>query len=68
MISISEISRLDEKRKRLRKQTYVKLHEQISKKIRQSVELGQKYVFVQIPFVCNGISTLRQDESNTLFD
>ena len=49
MIRISEISRLDEKRKRLRKQTYVKLHEQISKKIRQSVELGQKYVFVQIP-------------------
>ena len=49
MISIDDISRLTEKRNRLRKETYVKLYEQISKKIRQSVELGHKYVFVQIP-------------------
>jgi len=49
MISIDEISRIAEKRKRLKKETYIKLHEQISKKIRQSVELGHKYVFVQIP-------------------
>ena len=34
---------------RLRKETYVKIYEQISKKIRQSVELSHKHVFVQIP-------------------
>tara|TARA_X000000368_G_scaffold60599_1_gene42740 strand:- start:11484 stop:11879 length:396 start_codon:yes stop_codon:yes gene_type:complete len=49
MISVDDISRIAEKRNRLRKETYVKLYEQISKKIRQSVELGHKYVFVQIP-------------------
>ena len=49
MITIDEISKIADKRKRLKKETYVKLYEQISKKIRQSVELGNKYVFVQIP-------------------
>ena len=49
MISIDEISRLAEKRNRLKKETYTKLYEQLSKKIRQSVEMGQKYLFVQIP-------------------
>jgi hypothetical protein len=49
MISIDEISRITEKRNKLRKETYVKIYEQITKKIRQSVELGHKHVFVQIP-------------------
>lgn len=49
MISIDEISRITEKRNRLRKETYIKIHEQISKKIRQSVDLGHKYIFCQIP-------------------
>tara|TARA_B100001250_G_C19743284_1_gene764059 strand:+ start:392 stop:775 length:384 start_codon:yes stop_codon:yes gene_type:complete len=49
MISINEISKIADKRKRLKKETYIKMYEQISKKIRQSVELGHKYVFVQVP-------------------
>ncbi|BCV07089.1 MAG: hypothetical protein Ct9H90mV1_0550 [Prasinovirus sp.] len=49
MISVDDISRISEKRNRLRKETYVKIYEQISKKIRQSVELSHKHVFVQIP-------------------
>jgi hypothetical protein len=49
MISIDEISRIAEKRNRLKKETYIKIHEQISKKIRQSVDLGHKYLFCQIP-------------------
>jgi hypothetical protein len=49
MISIDEISRITEKRNRLKKETYVKIYEQVSKKIRQSVELGHKYLFCQIP-------------------
>tara|TARA_B100001113_G_scaffold131674_1_gene107680 strand:- start:717 stop:1106 length:390 start_codon:yes stop_codon:yes gene_type:complete len=49
MISIDEITRISEKRNRLRKETYIKIHEQISKKIRQSVDLGHKYIFCQIP-------------------
>ena len=48
MISIDDISRITEKRNKLKKETYVKIYEQITKKIRQSVDLGHKYVFVQI--------------------
>ena len=40
MISVDDISRIAEKRNRLRKETYVKLYDNISKKIRESVELG----------------------------
>ena len=49
MISIDEITRIAEKRNHLKKETYAKIYEQISKKIRQSVELGHKYLFCQIP-------------------
>lgn len=49
MISIDEISRITEKRNKLKKETYIKIYEQISKKIRQSVDLGHKYIFCQIP-------------------
>jgi len=49
MISIDDISRITEKRNKHKKETYVKIYEQITKKIRQSVDLGHKYVFVQIP-------------------
>jgi len=49
MISIDDISRITEKRNKLKKETYVKIYEQITKKIRQSVDLVHKYVFVQIP-------------------
>jgi len=49
MISVDEISRLTEKKNRLRKETYVKLYEQASRKIRQSVDFGGKYAIFQIP-------------------
>jgi hypothetical protein len=49
MISIDEISRITEKRNKLKKETYIKIYDQISKKIRQSVDLGHKYIFCQIP-------------------
>ena len=49
MISIDEITRIAEKRNQLKKETYTKIYEQISKKIRQSVDLGHKYLFCQIP-------------------
>ena len=49
MISIDELSRITEKRNKLKKETYIKIYEQISKKIRQSVDLGHKYMFCQIP-------------------
>ena len=49
MISVDEISRLSEKKNKLKKETYIKLYEQVSRKIRQSVDFGQKFTAVQIP-------------------
>lgn len=49
MISVDEITRLTEKKNRLKKETYVKLYEQASRKIRQSVEFGAKYTVFLVP-------------------
>lgn len=49
MISVDEISRMTEKKNKLRKETYIKIYEQVSKKIRQTVEHGNKQLFVEIP-------------------
>lgn len=49
MISVDEISRLTVKKNKLKKETYVKLYEQVSRKIRNSVDFGQKYAIAQIP-------------------
>lgn len=49
MISVDEISKITEKRNKLRKETYIKIYEQISKKIRQTVEFGNKHLFIVIP-------------------
>ena len=49
MISIDDISKIAEKRNKLKKETYTKIYEQITKKIRQSVDMGNKYMFAQIP-------------------
>jgi hypothetical protein len=49
MISVNEISKIAEKRNKLRKETYVKIYEQVSKKVRQSAEFGNKFLLVSIP-------------------
>lgn len=49
MISVNEISKIAEKRNKLRKETYVKIYEQISKKVRQSAEFGNKFLLASIP-------------------
>jgi hypothetical protein len=49
MISVDEISRLTEKKNRLKKETYVKLYEHVSRKIRHSVDFGAKSTLFQVP-------------------
>jgi len=49
MISVDEISRLTDKRNRMTKDTYMKLYEQISRKIRRAVEAREKRIFAEIP-------------------
>ena len=54
MISVDEISRMTEKKNRLKKETYVKLYEQASRKIRRTVDFGGKYVIFQVPSILLG--------------
>lgn len=49
MISINDVSKIDEKRKQIRKEIYTKIYEQFSRKIKQSVELGNKQIFLTVP-------------------
>jgi len=49
MISINDITKIDEKRKQLKKEIYTKIYEQFSRKIKQSVELGCKQIFLIVP-------------------
>jgi hypothetical protein len=49
MISVDEINKITDKRNKLRKETYVKIYEQVSKKIRQTVVFGNKHLFITIP-------------------
>lgn len=54
MISVDEISRMTEKKNRIKKETYVKLYEQASRKIRRTVDFGGKYVIFQVPSILLG--------------
>ena len=40
---------MDQKRKEIKKELYIKLYEQLSRKIRQAVEFSQKQVFLTVP-------------------
>jgi hypothetical protein len=49
MISIDDVTKIDVKRKQLRKEIYIKIYEQFSSKIKQSVEYGHKQIFLTVP-------------------
>ena len=57
MISINDITKIDEKRKQIRKEIYTRVYEQFSRKIKQSVELGHKQVFLTVPTFVIGYPT-----------
>lgn len=54
-ISINEIHKIEDNRKKIKKETYKKIYDQVSKKIKNAVELGQKNVFVRIPTFILGL-------------
>ena len=54
MISIDDVNKIDEKRKQIRKEIYKKIYEQFSSKIRQTVELGHKQIFLTVPHFLMG--------------
>lgn len=57
MISINDVTKIDNKRKQIRKEIYTRIYEQFSRKIKQCVELGQKQVFLTVPSFVVGYPT-----------
>ena len=57
MISINDVTKIDEKRKQIKKEIYTRVYEQFSRKIKQSVELGHKQVFLTVPSFVIGYPT-----------
>ena len=49
MLSINDVTKIDEKRKQIKKEIYKKIYEQFSGKIKQSVVLGHKQIFLTVP-------------------
>lgn len=49
MISINDVTKIDERRKQIKKEIYKKIYEQFSRKIKKSVEFGNKQIFLTIP-------------------
>ena len=57
MISINDVTKIDEKRKQIKKEIYTRIYEQFSRKIKQCVELGHKQVFLTVPAFVIGCPT-----------
>ena len=57
MLSINDITKIDDKRKQIKKEIYKRIYEQFSRKIKQCVELGHKQVFLIIPSFVVGYPT-----------
>ena len=54
MLRINDVFKIDERRKQIRKDIYRKIYEQFSGKIKQSVELGHKQLFLTVPLFLIG--------------
>ena len=63
MLSINDVTKIDEKRKRIKKEIYTKIYEQFSSKIKQSVELGCKQIFLTIPNFLVGYPTFDRGQA-----
>ena len=57
MLRASDIEKITDRRREVRKDTYTKLYEQFSRKIRQTVEFGQNQVFLTVPGFVLGYPT-----------
>ena len=57
MLSINDVAKIDEKRKQIKKEIYTKIYEQFSRKIKQSVEMGNKQIFLTVPAFVVGCPT-----------
>ncbi len=57
MLTIDEIHKIEKNRNEIKKEIYKKIYEQFSRKIKNSVQLGQKNVILQVPNFLVGYPT-----------
>lgn len=57
MINVKDIAKIESKRREVKKEIYTKIFEQFSRKIKQTVELGQKQLFLSVPSFLMGYPT-----------
>jgi hypothetical protein len=57
MISIHDVQKIERTRRSIKKEIYTKIYEQFSRKIRNSVELGQYNVTLTVPPLVIGYPT-----------
>ena len=65
MINASDIAGIEMNRKKNKKELYKKIHEQFCRKIRHTVELGGKCVFLRVPAVVFGFPTYDRSQART---
>lgn len=65
MIRVSDIEKIEDRRREVRKEIYTKLYEQFSRKIRQSVDFGQNQVFLTVPGYLLGYATFNRAHAAT---
>jgi len=65
MIRVSDIEKIEDRRREVRKEIYTKLYEQFSRKIRQSVDFGQTQVFLTVPGYLLGYATFNRSHAAT---
>ena len=62
-ISLSEIQKIENNKRKIKKEIYTKLYNQVSKKIKTAVELGQKNIFVRIPIYVLGLPSYNVEKA-----
>jgi hypothetical protein len=68
MINVRDIAKIEQKRKDLRKEIYTKIFEQFSRKIKQCVELGQKYATLTVPSFLLGYPTFDRELASSYLE
>jgi len=63
MINARDIVKIENRRREIKKETYKKIYEQFSRKIRQTVEFGQRQVFLTVPGFLVGFPTFDRDKA-----
>lgn len=64
MITIDKIKQIEERRRKVRKETYTKIYEQFCRKIQAAVNANQKSVILQVPVFLIGYPTYNIEKAS----